>query len=298
MYFTLNAAMHDAAIAAWGAKRFYDYIRPISSIRYLGQTDQLPEIPGLIEKITVASSAPGERHHYLVNAGATIGETAIHVWGGEPEDPETEYTGRRWILAADWLPYQRDTFVTPAFAGYVSGHSAFSRAGAEVLTYMTGSEYFPGGLASHTAPAGSLEFELGPSEAITLQWARYYDAADEAGLSRLYGGIHVPADDGPGRIMGSMAGQEAIALARQYIEGSILSYVDVQDVRFGNGGYQLSWSGVPGLYYQIQTSPDLVTWADSGQRELMLERGVTATVETQEEPLFFRIVYFKEPLSE
>ena len=39
-----------------------------------------------------------------------------------------------WILAADWLPYQLPTFVTPAFAGYVSGHSTFSRAAAEVLT--------------------------------------------------------------------------------------------------------------------------------------------------------------------
>ena len=38
-----------------------------------------------------------------------------------------------WIRAANWLPYQRDTFVTPPFAGYISGHSTFSRAAAEVL---------------------------------------------------------------------------------------------------------------------------------------------------------------------
>ena len=86
----------------------------------------------------------------------------------------------------DWLPYQQDTFVTPAFASYVSGHSCFSRAGAEVLTKITGSPYFPGGLFQHESPKGSLEFEYGPSKDLTLEWATYYDASDEAGLSRLW----------------------------------------------------------------------------------------------------------------
>ena len=47
MYFALNAGLHDAAIAAWGVKRYYDYIRPISAIRYmsgLGQSSQ-PDSP-------------------------------------------------------------------------------------------------------------------------------------------------------------------------------------------------------------------------------------------------------------
>jgi hypothetical protein len=294
VYFALNAALHDAAIAAWGAKRYYDYIRPISSIRFLGLAGQLPEVAGLIETITVESSAPGERHYDLVSAGASIGETAIYAWGGEPLNPENEYTGRQWILAADWMPYQKDTFVTPAFAVYVSGHSAFSRAGAEVLTYMTGSEYFPGGLASHTAPAGSLEFELGPSEAVTLQWARYYDAADEAGLSRLFGGIHVPADDGPGRIMGSTAGQGAVELAQRYFDGSVLNDLRRVELAIGTGTFELTWAGVPGLYFQVQSSPDLIIWSDVGPRELMLENRVTVAVDQQANPLFFRVVFFEE----
>ena len=95
----------------------------------------------------------------------------------------------------EWVPYQRPTFVTPAFPGYVSGHSTFSRAAAEVLTSLTGSEYFPGGLGTWTIPAGALEFEAGPTTDIPLQWATYYDAADQAGLSRIYGGIHPPVDD-------------------------------------------------------------------------------------------------------
>ena len=67
-----------------------------------------------------------------------------------------------------WVPYQRETFVTPPFAGYTSGYSTFSRAGAEVLTAFTGDAYFPGGMGTFTAPANDyLEFEQGPSEDIT-----------------------------------------------------------------------------------------------------------------------------------
>ena len=54
-----------------------------------------------------------------------------------------------------------------------------------------------------------------------LQWATYQDAADQAGVSRLYGGIHVRADDLPGRVMGATVGQEAWALAERYYDGSI-----------------------------------------------------------------------------
>ena len=49
-----------------------------------------------------------------------------------------------------------------------------------------------------------------------LQWATYRDAADQAGLSRLYGGIHVPADDLDGRIMGAEIGIIAVNHARSY----------------------------------------------------------------------------------
>jgi hypothetical protein len=111
--------------------------------------------------------------------------------------------------------------VTPAFAAYVSGHSTFSRAAAEVLTSLTGSEYFPGGLAEHIVPVDGLELEAGPSEEVVLQWATYADAADEAGISRLYGGIHVRSDDLRGREMGAQCGDAAWELAARHFDGSI-----------------------------------------------------------------------------
>lgn len=232
IYFAINGAVHDAAVAAWDSKRKYDYVRPISDIRYMGglgqssdpegmsyDTDGLPIVPGLIEVITEDSTAPGQRHSHLIGFEGFI---AIYAWLGEPDDPENEYSGSGWILAVDWLPYQRSNFVTPPFAGYISGHSTFSRAAAEVLAAFIGSEFFPGGLGTLVAEKDHfLEFEIGPTEEVVLQWATYYDASDEAGISRLWGGIHVDADDLEGRIVGAQIGVDAYNLAMQYFDGTI-----------------------------------------------------------------------------
>jgi hypothetical protein len=229
LYLALNGATHDAAVAAWGAKGYYDYARPISMIRYMGglgqssdpaapsyHPDGLPLRPDLVEVITEQSTAPGERHEHL---SGFVGEVAVRSWTGRPDDPENGVGGVGWVRAVEWVPYQMPTFVTPSFAGYVSGHSAFSRAAAEVLTGITGSPYFPGGYGEWTVPAESLEFEAGPTHDVVLQWATYADAADEAGLSRLYGGIHVRSDDLRGRVLGQACGRAAWTKAQEYYGG-------------------------------------------------------------------------------
>jgi hypothetical protein len=125
--------------------------------------------------------------------------------------------GVGWIRALEWIPYQRRTFVTPAFPGFVSGHSTFSRAAAEVLASATGSAYFPGGLGEFVAKANAyLVFERGPTADVKLQWATYYDAADQAGQSRIYGGIHIEADDFVGRELGHLVGLDAMAKAETF----------------------------------------------------------------------------------
>jgi hypothetical protein len=214
LYFALNGALHDAAVAAWGAKRHYDTARPISMIRYLGARGELPLVPDLVERVTRVSSAPGARHEHL---RAHVGELAVRSWLAEPRPGRAAGVG--WLLATRWLPYQRPTFVTPAFAGYVSGHSTFSRAAAEVLTAATGSPYFPGGLLEWKLEKGALVNEPGPTTDVTLQWATYFDAADDAGISRLYGGIHISADDLAGRRLGARCGRDAWARALRYFEG-------------------------------------------------------------------------------
>jgi hypothetical protein len=231
LYLALNGANYDAAIAAWGAKGFYDYVRPISAIRYMCEQGQSSDMgqpsfnpqgillePGVVEVITLATTQPGQRHAHLVG---NEGEIAIVGWLGVPDEPTSQTSGVDWILGERWVPYQRDTFVTPPFAGYVSGHSTYSRASAEIMTLITGTEYFPGGVGEFVCPAGEfLVFEDGPSETVVLQWATYYDAADESGISRLYGGIHPRADDFPGRIMGSVIGDKAWLRAESYFNGT------------------------------------------------------------------------------
>lgn len=225
-YFILGGAMHDAAIAAWGIKGYYDYVRPISAIRYMSHKGQssdedLPNfhpegmelVDGLVELVGASDPLAGSQ-------GEHLGKIKLFSWKGHDYLNTTEdQAGVGWILGEDWWPYQRPTFVTPPFAGYVSGHSTFSRAGAEVMTLLTGDDYFPGGMAEFVAKKNEfLYFEEGPSVDVVLQWARYYDAADQCGLSRIWGGIHPPQDDLPGRLIGEKVGAEAFKFGKRYFE--------------------------------------------------------------------------------
>jgi len=228
-YLVLGGAMHDCAIAAWGVKGRYDYLRPVSAIRYMadmfaispGHPDAIPLTPGLIEEVTLATTAVGQRHEHL--AGSE-GKVAIRAWRGPDfiQNPQTDVAGVGWILAENWWPYQRPSFVSPPFAGYVSGHSTFSRAAAVVMDRLTGTAFFPGGMGEFQCPQNQfLVFEEGPSVDITLQWATYYDASDQCSLSRIWGGIHPPQDDIPGRVMGQEIGTEAFEYAEQIWAGTL-----------------------------------------------------------------------------
>ncbi len=233
-YFALGGAMHDAAIAAWSIKGWYDYVRPISALRemvsYGQSTDPsqnnfhprgIPLIPGLIDVITEDDDGP-LRGYYNQH----VGKIKFRTWRGPQyvADPATQVAGVDWIRGENWWPYQLETFVTPPFSGYISGHSTYSRAAAEVLTLLTGSMYFPGGLGEFYFPKnGYLKVEAGPSEDITLQWATYQDASDQTSLSRIWGGIHPPADDIPGRIIGAKIGVQAYRHAERYYLGEVPS---------------------------------------------------------------------------
>ena len=238
IYFGLAGCMHDASIAAWSVKGYYDYARPISAIRWMAENGQrtdpsrssyhprgLALVPDLVEEITLSSIAAGERHAHLAGeSNANLGRIAVRCWRGPDyiQDPTTDVAGCGWILAEDWWPYQRPTFVTPNFAGYVSGHSTYSRAAAEFLTAFTGSPYFPGGLGEYVAPAGDfLVFENGPSTDVRLQWVSYRDASDQCSLSRIWGGIHPWVDDLPGRLMGREIGVRAYDHAKGYFGRSL-----------------------------------------------------------------------------
>lgn len=158
MFFAISNALHDAAIAAWDAKRKFDTVRPITAIRH-----------------------------------AKNG-VKIEAWGG-PKNGKVTMDG------AGWLPYQPMSLVTPAFPEYVSGHSTFSAAGAYILQCYTGHDRFDG---ERVMEKGSSSVEPGftPQADVTLHWAKFSEAATQAGMSRRIGGIHFEDGDEQGCILG------------------------------------------------------------------------------------------------
>ncbi len=240
-HLALGGAVHDAAITAWGIKGWYDGVRPISAIRYMAEKGQasdpnLPNyhpagfnlIPGYIEQIQFGDPLAGFNN-------VNVGEIKIKAWQGDNSTNSNITEGAGWILAKNWWPYQRPTFVTPPFAGYISGHSTYSRSAAEMMTHLTGDPYFPGGMGTFPAPQNQfLVFEEGPSVDIELQWATYRDASDQCSLSRIWGSIHPPMDDIPGRLAGITIGADAFDLAKNLFyndadNDGFFSYDDCND---------------------------------------------------------------------
>ena len=125
--------------------------------------------------------------------------------------------GLRSIDGSIWVPYQPMSFPTPPFPEYVSGHSSFSAAAAEVLRQFSGSDAFG---ASHTLQPHSMAIEPGlPSGALTLRWATFSAAAEQAGISRVYGGIHFDSGNTAGQALGRRVGTLAFATARKLWQG-------------------------------------------------------------------------------
>jgi Vanadium chloroperoxidase N-terminal domain/PAP2 superfamily len=175
-FFILGNAMMDASIAAWAQKYKYDYVRPITAIRYH---------PSFRTK-------------------------KVRSWLGPNK-------GFGTVDGSQWMPYQALHVVTPPFPEYVSGHSTFSGAGATVLAAFTGGDTFN---AYTDIPAGWSTFENNvPPQPIQLTWATFSHAADEAGWSRRWGGIHFQSGDYHGRGLGRSVAQQVWGRAQAYIQG-------------------------------------------------------------------------------
>ncbi len=180
LFFALNNALMDTGIAIWDAKYAHDYVRPQTAIRYL------------------------------------FADEEIAAWGGPNQ-------GTQMIPGSTWQPYQDVTFVTPAFPEYTSGHSGFSYAAASVLEAFTGSDRLYDGISRGAQDldrdgqpdligsysTDTLAFEQYEGEPISLQWDTVWDAAAEAGRSRLYGGIHIQDGDLRARAMGKAVAEVA-----------------------------------------------------------------------------------------
>ena len=193
LYFALTGGLHDAAVAAWDAKYAYDSNRPVTAIR----------------------------HEW--------GDQTVVSWVGPNR-------GVAVIPGAEFLPYQEVTFLTPPFPEYVSGHSTFSTSAATVIAGYAGTDAFydpdnptsimldlddePGpDLLGRFVDTG-LSFEAYDGPPMVLQWRTLFDAANQAGDSRLYGGIHIQDGNLRGREMGAVIGAMALERAARFIEGT------------------------------------------------------------------------------
>lgn len=116
------------------------------------------------------------------------------------------------ILGESWIPYQETDFISPPFADFPSGHSAFSRSFANVMNIWFGENIdtaltvkyddimlISPALRPQTAAFGSFVFNRGnsliqpnivPASNLNLSWLTWGDIATSAGISRKYGGIH------------------------------------------------------------------------------------------------------------
>jgi hypothetical protein len=186
--FLVSNAVFDAGISCWDTKRHYDSSRPITAIRCL-------------------------------RAGVPV-----TAWGGH-------YQGVKTIDGGSWLPYQEYNFTTPPFSEYTSGHSMFSSAASYVLEKFFGPSFV--GPNYYTIPEGQSTFEgkklLGepgyiagltdvpnsgyntpgysPRTDITLSWNTWAEAAQEAAMSRIYGGIHISDAATDGFAAGQLIGE-------------------------------------------------------------------------------------------
>ena len=160
------------------------------------------------------------------NLAVALFETSRLVWGLKKlymEARPIQYIRRLYrgqtitrydgvgISGESWVPYQETNFVTPPFADFPSGHSAFSQVLACSMTEWFGDalpESTPRSralnrvcpsLASQSAAFGTYTFPAGgslvqpgvvPAAPQTFSWTTWQDLADAAGLSRKYGGIH------------------------------------------------------------------------------------------------------------
>jgi hypothetical protein len=189
LFFLIGNAMLDASIASWYQKF-------------------LAAWPGTTKKYDFVRPVTAIRKYYE-------GKTIPGAWLG----PGKGFAGPEGVPADQWIPYQALNVVTPGFPEYVSGHSTFTSAGATMLAQFNGSDTFG---ASVLFKQGSSKIDPGtPASDVELTWATFSDAANDAGMSRRWGGIHFYTGDTHGRGLGRQVATNVWGTGQNYIKGFI-----------------------------------------------------------------------------
>ncbi len=179
-----------------------------------------------------------------------VADAAIVAW-------ETKYTYDLWrpitaireadtdgnastVADAGWLPFIN----TPPFPEYTSGHSTFSRSSATVLAAYFGTDAVPFTTGSDALPG------------VTRSYPRFSAAADEAGVSRIFGGIHFAS--------GNIAGQASAFSLGTFVFERFLTPLNATEftlARFTPDGFAIEATVTSGVTYRVEASNDLASWA-------------------------------------
>ena len=160
LFFVVSNAILDASVATWEAKYAYDYVRPITAIRALGDAPIKAWRPRSLPAVLEYSTPP-------TRVGALHDSVTISAGIGE-------------VHAADWKPY----LPTPPFPAYVSGHSAFAAAWARVMELATGRPDLNFRKTIRHLYVEQREL----AQPVTLDYPTFASAAEASGMSRVWGG--------------------------------------------------------------------------------------------------------------
>ncbi len=191
LFFVASNAIFDASIAAWDAKYAYDYVRPITAIRALGDATISAWRPRSLSE-ALASSTPAAKED---------AEHSVILPAGLAEVP-----------AADWEPY----LPTPPFPSYISGHSAFTASWARAMELAIGKPDF--NFKQTVRHLYVEQREL--AEPVALSYPTFAAAAEAAGISRVWAGVHWPADNERGLELGRKVGESVWRRAEQFVLGT------------------------------------------------------------------------------
>jgi hypothetical protein len=142
-------------------------------------------------------ASAAEHADLLARLGISLADAFIGCWHSKFEyDLLRPVTYIKRVIDPKWEPI----LITPPFPEYPSGHSTQSGAAATVLTAFFGENF--------TFTDNTHEKDKLPNRSFNSFW----DAANEAGISRLYGGIHFRAAIDRGLDQGRCIGEKAVAL--------------------------------------------------------------------------------------
>lgn len=176
---SLNQAVFDAGVASWDSKYHFNTVRPFT----------------VINQVFFGSTVPSFKGSVLA--------------GTDDRDV--------------WFPYQLRRNFTPPFPDIPSGHSSFSYAASTVMKEVFASNRFDFESEDFASRFDTTDgFNGDPTdgnELTRLNWQYFSLAAEEAGMSRLYGGIHMQEGNWLGLKYGIQIGHAALLKVHALMRG-------------------------------------------------------------------------------